>query len=217
VIRACPEHGYFDAADDARCDCGSEGRAVLDEEKRLRISKFVSGALRHFPDDAEITLDARGWTTYDAIVETVVSRYDRARPEHVEAVVETDPKGRFGRDGESIRAAYGHSVDVELDGGDDGGDVPETLYHGTARQNINSILQEGVVPKGRQEVYLSHTVEEALDVGARHGDPVVFEVDTENLGVEQRGDGVYAVESVPPGALSLVEGVGRVGECGTDA
>ncbi len=33
--------------------------------------------------------------------------------------------------GGRVRAAYGHSVDVTLDGTDD--PVPATLYHGTAR------------------------------------------------------------------------------------
>lgn len=202
VIRVCPEHGYFEGE---KCDCDEEGREVLDDDRHVRLSKFVSGALRHFPEDAGIELDENGWTTYDELVEAVVSRYDWGCPEHVEVVVETDPKGRFERSGERIRAAYGHSVDVELDGGDDGGDVPDTLYHGTARRNVDSIREEGVVPKGRQEVHLSRTVEEARDVGARHGEPVVFEVDTESLGVERRGEGVYAVERVPPDVLSVVE------------
>lgn len=208
VIRRCPEHGYFEGD---VCDCGTEGREVLDGDRRVRLSKYMSGALRHFPDDAGIALDENGWTTYDELFEAVVSQYDWANHENTEAVVETDPKGRFERSGKRIRAAYGHSVDVELEGGDDGGDVPETLYHGTARRNVDSIREEGVVPKGRQEVYLSRTVEEALDVGARHGEPVVFEVGTENLDVEQRGEGIYAVERVPPEVLSVLEGVGEGG------
>jgi putative RNA 2'-phosphotransferase len=207
VIRRCPEHGYFASEDgDGRCDCGDEGRAVLGEERRVRLSKFTSGALRHFPDDAGITLDENGWTDHDALVGAVVSRYGWARPEHVDAVVATDPKGRFESDGGRIRAAYGHSVDVTLEDGVGGAetDVPDTLYHGTARRNVSDIQGEGIVPKGRQEVYLSRTTKEARDVGARHGEPVVFEVDTENLDVERRGDTVYAVDEVPPECISLV-------------
>lgn len=211
MIRTCPEHGYFEASDDGddeRCDCGRNGHAVLGEKRRVRLSKFMSGALRHFPEDAGIALDENGWTDYDALVEAVVSRYGWARPEHVEAMVATDPKGRFERDdceGDRIRAAYGHSVEVTLNDEDDAEtDIPNTLYHGTARRNVSAIQEEGVVPKGRQEVYLSGTVEEAREVGARHGEPVVFEVETDELEVEHRGDGVYAVERVPPEALSLV-------------
>jgi putative RNA 2'-phosphotransferase len=207
MIRRCPEHGYFDG--DA-CDCGEEGDAVLDGNRRLRLSKFVSGALRHFPDDAGIELDGNGWTPYDELAEAVVSRYDWARPEHLKAVVETDPKGRFECSGGRIRAAYGHSVGVELGDREDTEDeVPDTLYHGTARHNVESIREKGVVPKGRQEVYLSHTPEDAREVGARHGKPVVFEVDAEGLDVEERGKGVYAVDGVPPDRVSVLEGVGE--------
>lgn len=205
MIRLCPEHGYFASDEADSCDCGREGSAILSEQRRVRLSEFVSGALRHFPDDAGLTLDENGWTDYDALVDAVVSRYGWARPEHVDAVLATDPKGRFESDAGRVRAAYGHSVDVALDGEDDTeNEVPDTLYHGTARRNVSAIKKEGVVPKGRQEVYLSRTIEEARDVGARHGDPVVFEVDAENLDVERRGDTVYAVDDVPPEYLSLV-------------
>jgi putative RNA 2'-phosphotransferase len=200
-VYRCPEHGYFDGD---TCDC--EGATVVvDGETRVRLSKFLSGALRHFPDDAGLTLDDAGWTPYEELVHAAVSRYDRVQPEHVDAVVATDPKGRFERAGGRIRAAYGHSVDVELDGG--GGtpeDIPDTLYHGTARRNVGSIRQKGVVPRGRNEVYLSETVEQARRVGDRHGDSVVFEVEASTLDVVRRGDGVYAVERVPPEVISLL-------------
>ena len=200
-VYRCPEHGYIDG--DA-CNC--EGTTVvIDGGHRLRLSKFLSGALRHFPDDAGITLDDAGWTPYKELVDAAVSRYDRAQPEHVDAVVATDQKGRFERDGERIRAAYGHSVDVELDGTrGTSEDVPDTLFHGTARRNVGSIREEGVVPQGRNEVYLSETVEAARRVGNRHGDPVVFEIDASSLDVVRRGNGVYAVERVPPDAVSLL-------------
>lgn len=198
-VRLCPRHGYFDGE---TCDCGNGGRVVIDKGRRVRLSKFLSGALRHFPEDAGVTLDDSGWARCDEVVEVAVSRYGWARPQHVDAVVETDPKGRFERDDDMVRAAYGHSVDVELDDG--GENSPEVLYHGTARRNVEPIREDGVVPKGRNEVYLSETVERAREVGNRHGDAVVFEVNASGLGVTERGDGVYAVDYVPPEALSLL-------------
>lgn len=175
---------------------------VIDEDRRLRMSKFLSGTLRHFPDESGVVLDEAGWTRYEELLEAAVSRYRWARPEHVDAVIETDPKGRFERDDDRVRAAYGHSVEVELDDG--GKDTPEVLYHGTARRNVEPIREDGVVPKGRNEVYLSETIEGARDVGKRHGDAVVFEVNASGLDVTERGDGVYAVDYVPPEALSLL-------------
>jgi len=199
-VRRCPEHGYLDGE---ACDCGREGVGILDDDRRLRISKFLSGVLRHFPDDAGVTLDRNGWASYGEVVTAVTERYDSACSEEVDAVVSTDPKGRFDRDGGDIRAAYGHSVEVSLDDADGG--TPGRLYHGTARGNVEPILEEGIAPVGRNEVYLSETVDEARKVGERHGDPVVFEVDATGLEAVERGDGVYAVETVPPDALSLVQ------------
>jgi len=65
-------------------------------------------------------------------------------------VIATDPKGRFERDERAdetvIRAAYGHSVDVDMDATD--GAVPDTLYHGTAPRNLDAILSEGLQTNG---------------------------------------------------------------------
>ena len=197
-IFACPDHGYF--VGDRCPDCGELGDRVLDHGRRRRLSKFLSGALRHFPDDAGIELDGRGWTEFEAVVETVERKYDWATREHVEGVVATDPKGRFEREGDRIRAAYGHSVDVTLEA--DETPVPDTLYHGTAPRNVDDILREGLKPMGRQQVHLSETVEEARTVGRRHaGDPVVLEVDAAAMAkggfqITERGDGIYTTERV---------------------
>ena len=200
-IRRCPDHGYFDAAS---CpDCGAAGETVLDGGRRTRLSKFVSGALRHFPDDAGLSLDEAGWTDRGELVAAVERKYDWADARHLDAVVAADPKGRFETRGDGVRAAYGHSVDVDLDGGapganapgddadgtgaagggtpdadGDGDEVPDALYHGTDPANFDAILSEGLKPMGRQEVHLSATVADAREVGRRHAaDPAVLTVD----------------------------------------
>ncbi|AUV83724.1 RNA 2'-phosphotransferase [Salinigranum rubrum] len=215
-VSTCSDHGtYFEAA----CPvCGDSGHLVLSGARRKRLSTFVSGALRHFPDDVGFSLDAAGWTPYSSVVASVTSRYDWAGEREVEAVLATDPKGRFETrvvDGErELRAAYGHSVDVDLDAaGDDRTDAdhPDTLYHGTAPRNLDAILAEGLKPMGRQAVHLSGTRETARDVGRRHTDgddnPVVLAVDVRSLvgdgfAVRKRGTGTYTVARVPPEFLS---------------
>jgi putative RNA 2'-phosphotransferase len=211
-VRACETDGYFEGA---TCPvCGASGRRVLSGERRRRLSKFASGALRHFPDDAGIELDGAGWTDSDALVAAVRGKYDWATREAVAAVVATDPKGRFERTGppasdgrpdaagdddrandtndgraddtdrDRVRAAYGHSVDVTLDAADT--PVPETLYHGTDPENLDAIAEEGLRPMGRQQVHLSGTLAEAREVGRRHADdPAVLIVDAAAL----RADG----------------------------
>lgn len=101
-------------------------------------------------------------------------------------------------------------MDVTLDPTD--ATVPDRLYHGTARRNVDSILEEGLRPMGRQQVHLSETVEGARDVGRRHDDdPVVLVVDAAALveagfDVEKRGRETYTVAHVPPSHLSTSSG-----------
>jgi putative RNA 2'-phosphotransferase len=141
------------------------------------------------------------------LVGAVTEKYDWARPEHLEALVATDPKGRFERRGHRIRAAYGHSVDVDLGATDD--PVPDTLYHGTAPRNLDAIREEGLRPMDREAVHLSGTIEAARSVGARHAaDPVVLVVDAAGLlaeghEVHKRGRGTYTTDRVPPAYLEV--------------
>jgi putative RNA 2'-phosphotransferase len=224
-VRTCADHGHFEGETCPLCD--GAGRAVLAAERRRRLSKYLSGALRHFPDDAGLTLDEEGWTPFDALVAAAERQYDWADREAVAAVVATDPNGRFERTGGSrvgaepgggrsdaaasddrVRAAYGHSVDVDLDSGDD--PVPDTLYHGTAPGNADAIREEGLRPMSRQLVHLSGTVAEARRVGARHAaDPVVFAVDAARMtadgrDITRRGRATYTTERVPPAYLSVL-------------
>lgn len=200
MIRACDDHGYVDG--DACPVCGDEGRHVLDDDRRVTLSKYLSGALRHFPENAGLALDDRGWVDDESLVDAVTDRYPWAEPEHVDAVVATDSKGRFERRDRRIRAAYGHSVDVELESTETS--VPDRLYHGTAPRNVASIFDRGLEPMSRQTVHLSETPEEAREVGRRHADePVVLVVDAramvhDGFEIDKRGTETYTVGRVPP-------------------
>jgi putative RNA 2'-phosphotransferase len=212
AVRYCADHGYV--AGEACPVCEADGRLVLAGDRRRRLSKFCSGALRHFPGDVGLDLDTAGWTPFDDLVSAVDRKYDWATREHLDAVVATDPKGRFERgerDGTPmVRAAYGHSVDVDLDARET--PVPDTLYHGTAPGNREQIRAEGLRPMGRQQVHLSGSVERAREVGRRHAaDPVAFAVDAARLraaghDVTKRGRSVYTTDRVPPEYLRVVEG-----------
>jgi len=169
----------------------------------------MSGALRHFPDDVGLSLDVEGWVAWAELVAAATDRYPWADEAAVEGVVVTDPKGRFERDDATrVRAAYGHSVDVDLEPTD--APVPDRLYHGTAPDNADAIGREGLKPMGRRQVHLSASVEAARAVGRRHAvDPVVFEVDAaallEEYRVTKRGRETYTVDRVPPSYLRVVE------------
>lgn len=178
----------------------------------------MSGALRHFPDDAGLNLDDRGWTSEASLIEAVDRKYDWAGPTHVDAVIETDPKGRFERTAVSTsddraerrrgyaRAAYGHSVDVDLEPTET--PVPAELYHGTAPRNLASIRETGLQPMSRQQVHLSGTIETARQVGHRHtSEPIVLAIDAAAMiadghRIAKRGQETYTTDRVPPDYLS---------------
>jgi putative RNA 2'-phosphotransferase len=204
-VRYCEADGFFEGE---QCPtCGESGRAVVGGSRRRQLSKFLSGALRHFPEDAGVELDDAGWTALSSLVVAVERKYDWADRETVVGVVATDPKGRFERDGAGrVRAAYGHSVDVRLDADD--GPVPDTLYHGTAPRNVAAIREEGLRPMNRQQVHLSEGVSDAREVGRRHAeDPVVFAVDAaamlaDGRDIARRGTATYTTDRVPPTYLT---------------
>ena len=205
-ICRCPDHGYIESQS---CPvCGAESEQLLSAERRIRLSKFMSGALRHFPADVDLSLDEQGWTAYNDLVEAVLEQYGWAESAHVEVVIATDPKGRFERSGEHVRAAYGHSIDVDLEPAET--PVPDELYHGTSSENVAAIHEEGLKPMGRAQVHLSETVESAREVGRRHAsDPVVFVVYAAELqkedGIAKRGRGIYTTDRVPPEDLEQLD------------
>ncbi|SEW23547.1 RNA 2'-phosphotransferase [Natrinema salifodinae] len=221
-VRTCDDHGAF-VADCERCPaCDAPGARLLSGERRRRLSKFLSGALRHFPNDVGLELDERGWTAFDDLIDAVERTYDWATAEHVAAVIATDPKGRFERtrtdtaaehdDAGSrvrVRASYGHSVDVDLEPTD--APVPDDLYHGTAPATLDSIREEGLRPMNRQQVHLSGSRAAARRVGQRHADdPVLLAVDAAAMladghRIAKRGRETYTTDAVPPEYLSRVD------------
>lgn len=73
-----------------------------------------------------------------------------------------------------IRANQGHSVEVEL--AYEPSSPPEVLFHGTADRFLDSIRRQGLVRGRRHHVHLSAERSIAVDVGRRHGRPVVLEI-----------------------------------------
>ena len=138
----------------------------------ITISKMIALILRHKPETIGITLDEHGWANVDELLKGVGIYMDT-----LELIVKTDDKQRysFNEDKTLIRANQGHSVpvDVELE------EVkpPEFLWHGTGEKYVQSICGEGLIPKSRLYVHLSLDEETAVDVGKRHGKPVLFRID----------------------------------------
>ena len=158
-------------------------RIQRDSSEVTRTSRYLSMVLRHRPQEAGIALDRHGWANVDELIAGVSKKRPLTR-ELLEEIVRTDNKQRysFSEDGTMIRANQGHSVpvDVELEEMT----PPEYLWHGTGEKFVRSIETNGLLPKLRLYVHLSTDRETAVNVGSRHGRPVVFKVSTGQMSAD---------------------------------
>lgn len=167
----------------------------------IKVSRFISMILRHKPEEIGISLDEHGWADVDELIDGVSERYPITM-DILEEIVRTDDKQRysFNEDKTLIRANQGHSipVDVELEEVE----PPVFLFHGTGEKYIDSIRQDGLIPKSRLYVHLSEDEETATNVGKRHGVPVIYLVRSgamykEGFKFYKSKNGVWLTECVP--------------------
>lgn len=174
----------------------------MDKERLVRISKYLSRHLRHEPHRLGLELAPGGWVGVDALLEACARlNFPFSRGELEEVVARSD-KRRFAFDetGARVRANQGHSVEVDLQL--ERAEPPAVLYHGTGERSAEAILADGLSRMGRHHVHLSADAETARRVGARHGRPVVFEVDAARMAGAGHdfyvsANGVWLVERVP--------------------
>lgn len=146
-----------------------------------KLGPFISLILRHKPETIGIKLDEHGWANVDELIEKINKSGRKIDFETLKYIVETNNKKRysFNEDKTLIRANQGHSikVDVELKEAV----PPDYLYHGTSTKYLDDILKMGIITKSRLHVHLSKDVETALNVGSRHGEPVILLVDAKAM------------------------------------
>lgn len=147
----------------------------------MRISKFISLILRHKPEEIGLTLDEYGYINTSDLIRGLNRKGYKVTISDLERIVEEDSKQRysFNYDKTKIKANQGHSISVNLEL--QAIEPPKVLYHGTATRFSESIYKEGIKKQGRQYVHLSADVETATKVGKRHGELVVFKVNSEQM------------------------------------
>lgn len=179
------------------------------------VSRVLSKVLRHQPELVGLRLDKNGWAKVDDVLDALArtrtapgsAKRIRKLPEVsrdlLMAVVAVNDKQRFAlsSDGERIRAVQGHSLNVDL--AHPVLEPPALLFHGTAADNWLSISTEGITRGTRHAVHLSADVVTATGVGARHGRPIVIEVNAKQMYRDGHefslaDNGVWLVEHVPP-------------------
>ena len=157
--------------------------------------------LRHKPQVAGLTLDEHGWANVTELIEGINKRqpFNMAR---LEEIVSTDNKQRysFNEDKTLIRANQGHSIPVDVELEEDL--PPDILYHGTGEKFVSSISKLGLIPKSRLYVHLSKDIDTAINVGKRHGNPIVYSVDCKKMIADGykfylSANGVWLTKEVP--------------------
>ncbi len=172
-------------------------------KKHTEISKFLSYVLRHKPEAINLFLDKEGWAIISELILCSVKEGYILNNNLIRNIVDSSDKKRFmiSDDGLQIRATQGHSTQqVNILYNEKM--PPDILYHGTATRFIPSIREQGLIPLSRQYVHLSPDEYTAIQVGQRHGKPVVLKIRALNM-YEQgfkfflAENGVWLTNTVP--------------------
>lgn len=182
----------------------------LSEERIVKISRYLSKHLRHQPERIGLRLEPGGWVGVGDLLDACRRNHLSLTREELDEVVARNDKKRFSfsEDGSRIRANQGHSVEVDLEL--EAVTPPDTLYHGTGASSVDAILREGLHKQGRHHVHLSRDIETAIRVGARHGRPVVFSIDTRAMSEAGypffvSANDVWLADSVPARFLTIID------------
>ncbi len=167
-----------------------------------KISKKLSFLLRHCTEPRYIDLNG-GWADVNEIIRVLKINYSETNKSILEQIVADDKKGRysFNDDHTKIRANQGHSIPgviIEMEQPE----PPELLYHGTATRFLSKIMEEGLKPMSRQYVHISPDLETAIEVGKRHGNPVVLIIKAKEFVNDgnilyRSSNGVWLTKEVP--------------------
>ncbi len=168
----------------------------------IKMGKFLSLILRHKPETIGMTLDEHGYVDVSELIEKINASGRFIDRQMLDDIVAMNDKQRYSynHDHTKIRANQGHSCPVNVD-------LltvipPAVLYHGTSKRSLPSIQKQGILKMERFYVHLSFNPETAFQVGARHGKPVVLEIDAKRMtkdGYEffLSQNGVYLCKHIP--------------------
>lgn len=113
------------------------------------LSKEISYALRHAPEEYDLTLDEQGWVPVDGLIAALKKRekYSDLTLQDIADMIQLSEKKRYELVGDRIRALYGHSTEEKIK--KDAVQPPDVLYHGTAHRFLQKILEQGLISKDR--------------------------------------------------------------------
>ena len=124
--------------------------------------------LRHNPSKGKLTLDKYGYVNIDKLAESLSKlTHDNVTTTDIKEIIHNDPKGRYTLNNHNVKCNFGHSIPIELET-PTSNIIPNTLYHGTDIENLESIIANGLVSKQRQYVHLTTDLSVATQVGLRY-------------------------------------------------
>lgn len=177
----------------------------------LKLSKEVSYALRHAPHEYELELDEEGWVDINQLLESLrqAHHWRDIQAKDLIRMINTSEKKRHELLEGKIRALYGHSLPQKII--KEVMQPPDVLYHGTARSHVISILEQGLLPKGRQYVHLSADVETALRVGQRRDEqPTILKINAREAWVDgtifySGNEKVWLADTISPKYITVAD------------
>ncbi len=210
MLSECEEHGYYRGE---TCPiCGNKGKFLMNEKELNSLSRIIAGALRHFPEKLGLMMDGKGWVDISSLIEAIgISRsgFNWLRIHHIEALVDTDPRGRYQIDGGMVRATYGHTIDISPD------DLPlaeiDEFFYPVTEEEADIIIEGGLQPTDRKKVHLSGSIEKAYEAGrVRTEDPLILKIDgekskKEGLKIYHAGKDVYITDGIDAKYISKVD------------
>lgn len=210
MLSECEEHRYYRGE---TCPvCGKKGKFLMNESELSSLSRIIAGALRHFPGKLGLMMDGKGWVDISSLIEAIGtgrSGFNWLRIHHIEALVATDPRGRYQIDGGMIRATYGHTIDVSPD------DLPladlDELYYPVTEEEADIIIEGGLHPTDRKKVHLSGSIEKAIEAGeVRTENPLILKIDgkkarKDGVNIYHAGTDVYITDGIDAKYISKVK------------
>jgi len=176
----------------------------------VQLSKTISHALRHAPEQYGLTLDKEGWVTVADLLTALQRRrrqWEQVQEADLLAIMAQSEKQRFELKEGKIRAYYGHSIAEKVERAPS--TPPPVLYHGTTPRAARAILVEGLKPMSRQYVHLSAERATALLIARRRtGQPVILKIATDQA--QQAGimfylgnEMVWLADAIPATYIAL--------------
>ena len=139
-----------------------------------RISKLLSLMLRHRSEEFGLEMDPYGFVALEEVIAALRERHPDLGEEDVYKLVEEPGQHRFEISERGIRALYGHSFFVEMDG--EPIKPPDRLYMWCSAKDAQRFRQQGIKPKDRFYVHLSIGRQEAEVRSKKVDAPCIIEV-----------------------------------------